>query len=89
MVRPKKEIKRIPLSIRLREELVNESLNIPKFRKELEKKAEALFVEWKINKIASDLSNIDASTETMATLKNILDELKDIKDLLKKNKSQE
>ena len=41
------EVRRVPLAIRLRQELVNVSKDIPNFRKELEKRAEELFEEWK------------------------------------------
>ena len=46
MVRPCKDIKRVPVSIRLRQEIVNVSKEIPSFRAKLEARAEELYLEF-------------------------------------------
>lgn len=46
MVRPCKDVKRVPVSLRLRQEIVNVSKDIPGFRRKLEELAEQLYVEY-------------------------------------------
>jgi hypothetical protein len=47
MSRPFNAVKRPTISIRLREEIVNVSKDIPGFRKKLEGLAEELYNEWR------------------------------------------
>lgn len=49
MVRPTKDVKRVPVSVRLRQEIVNVSKDIPGFRSKLEARAEELYEEWRSN----------------------------------------